>query len=349
MGFSFRPDGQVLAAGLENGAVVAWNLTKGAEALRWKYGGIVSGLAFSPSKRWLAAVTFDDKTGNDGSVRILNASDIENFKPVQTFHIGQDLRKPFFSPDSRFLGVFDSKTLHLIQTNPWKRLEQYDLAGEFIQAAFSPNGRLLVALGAGGIRRFDTATWQEMKPIITGHFWPGFKFSPDSQWLATTAEPIAHVLVASSQVWNLATGAEAAWNESRTLHQPQSRPPQGGRQELIKEAEHWPPAQDDQKHLHSPDGRWLAGIGESEVELMDPKSGRVGFLGHDGNVIDLAFSPDGRWLLTSSMDKTVRLWPLQAKDLIDQACKLLPRNLTKEEWKAFGVEGEYHKTCKNLP
>ena len=36
--------------------------------------------------------------------------------------------------------------------------------------------------------------------------------------------------------------------------------------------------------------------------------------GHDGAVHALAISPDNRWLVTGSGDKTARLWDLSAKD-----------------------------------
>ena len=36
--------------------------------------------------------------------------------------------------------------------------------------------------------------------------------------------------------------------------------------------------------------------------------------GHDGPVNAVAISPDNRWVVTGSLDKTARLWDLSAKD-----------------------------------
>jgi WD40 repeat protein/serine/threonine protein kinase len=62
----------------------------------------------------------------------------------------------------------------------------------------------------------------------------------------------------------------------------------------------------------SPDGQRLATAGADKlVQIANTKDGsRVrSFAGHEDRVLGVAFSPrDGRWLLTSSRDKTARLW-----------------------------------------
>lgn len=85
----------------------------------------------------------------------------------------------------------------------------------------------------------------------------------------------------------------------------------------------------------SPDGNWLACGGRDRIprlwRVQDPKSGKIGLpgpalAGHDKPadqkkneqtlVLDVAFSPDSRLLVTSGTDKTARIWEVASGKLI---------------------------------
>src|SRR3990172_7666199 len=67
----------------------------------------------------------------------------------------------------------------------------------------------------------------------------------------------------------------------------------------------------------SPDGKVIAGTGGSNnsgnaIKLWEAATGRelLTLNGHTSWVMGLAFSPDGKWLASTSLDGTVKIWNL---------------------------------------
>jgi WD40 repeat protein len=71
--------------------------------------------------------------------------------------------------------------------------------------------------------------------------------------------------------------------------------------------------------------------------------------GHDGAVHPVAISPDNRWLVTDSVDKTARLWLLQMKDLMNLARITVGRNFSADEWNLYFPGEPYRMTFPDLP
>ena len=62
----------------------------------------------------------------------------------------------------------------------------------------------------------------------------------------------------------------------------------------------------------SPDKRFLAAAGHLHVKLYDIKSTNpnpvLSFVGHTNNVTGVGFHCEGKWMVTSSEDGTVKIW-----------------------------------------
>ncbi|XP_057214990.1 WD repeat-containing protein 36 isoform X2 [Triplophysa rosa] len=71
--------------------------------------------------------------------------------------------------------------------------------------------------------------------------------------------------------------------------------------------------------LHRDSGMLAIALDDFVVNILDMETRRIvrKFSGHRGQINDLTFSPDGRWLITASMDCTIRTWDLPSGSLID--------------------------------
>jgi WD40 repeat protein len=68
--------------------------------------------------------------------------------------------------------------------------------------------------------------------------------------------------------------------------------------------------------------------------------------GHDKAVSGMAFTPDGRTLVSAGRDATIRFWNLaQPTDLEARVCDLAQRPITPQEW-TFHLPGKpYEAVC----
>ena len=84
----------------------------------------------------------------------------------------------------------------------------------------------------------------------------------------------------------------------------------------------------------SPDGRWRAKreFGSDSIQLKASDApDRPGILHRAGGIVDMAFSRDGRWLVTTSNDGTARVWALNREDMILESCGRLTHDLSQDD------------------
>ncbi|XP_014881849.1 WD repeat-containing protein 36 [Poecilia latipinna] len=71
--------------------------------------------------------------------------------------------------------------------------------------------------------------------------------------------------------------------------------------------------------LHRDSGMVAMAMDDFTLVVVDMETKRIvrKFAGHHGNITDMTFSPDGRWLVTTAMDCTIRTWDLPSGSLVD--------------------------------
>ena len=93
----------------------------------------------------------------------------------------------------------------------------------------------------------------------------------------------------------------------------------------------------------------LAGVGVDDVHVLDIETDQQIGREMPYSGIRIEWSADGS-LLTIPGDDRVTLWNFDTDSWDDIACEVAGRNLTREEWEAFGPRTvEYRATCDQYP
>ena len=154
-------------------------------------------------------------------------------------------------------------------------------------AVFSPNGATFATSGHdGALRVWDTSTGKPRGVLKRPGYAVGPSYSPNGHlvaaaWLSDIGDRIS--------ILDLATHQAREIPISTALHGLGTRP-------IVT--------------AFSPDGTRLAISIDNAVAVLDLASGRLlhGLRGHTAEVTDVDWSPDGRWITTTSVDRTARIW-----------------------------------------
>jgi energy-coupling factor transporter ATP-binding protein EcfA2 len=103
----------------------------------------------------------------------------------------------------------------------------------------------------------------------------------------------------------------------------------------------------------SPDGLLLASAGldkklqmwvvEHEEDLP------IEMTNNNGNIWDIAFTKDNKYLIASCNAGEIRIWPTDPRALAELVCPRLTRNMTREEWSLYVEKDKDPEiTCKSL-
>ena len=295
------PDGRT-AVTAGRATIRLWDTATGRERRRLEWGpGVLSAARLVNGGHTLLAAGSDD----DWRGSVLRSWDLGSGKEtVRTLRQGKNTwtdKLLAVSPDGRTSAWGrGNQVVALVELPTGRELRSLTVPGNWILGtSFLPDGRTLVTWGGdGAVRRWDLATGRERghflfvdrkedrpaMPVPVGG--GGINFhaavSPDGKFLAIGSDNRALAL------HDLATGEQVR------------------RQEPLPEAVY--------ALVFSPDSRTLAwgALGAPGVHLVETATlgERQSLTGHRGGICSLAFTADGRTLLSGSEDATVLVWDL---------------------------------------
>jgi len=243
--------------------------------LRGHKGSVLSSMFMPDGKQVVSG-------GRDGTIRIWNAKTGKQTSLLKESGPAPGISALAISPDGSMLA---SAKEHITLWDARSGVRRMVLRTPFPPVnslQFSPDGRLLASgLKAGRLARVEVwdVTTGRLTKTLRGEGDIGLLFSPDGAALTAVGRQ-------GIRRWDLRTGRELLCKLDV------------GRGWISSVAQ-------------TPDGTRLAvGMPSGAIRILDSNTGAelLTLLGHERSVAALAFSPDGRTLLSSSRDETARLW-----------------------------------------
>jgi WD40 repeat protein len=277
---AFDPTGRWMATAGDDKTVTIWDFREMRIALQLRgHSEAVTSVAFAPDGKTIAS----GSKGN--SIRLWDGSTGQLLKSFTGHTTG--VRSVAFSPEGQIVASASSDhTVKLWDVQTGRELRTLQGHSGVVNAlAFSPDGKTLAtASDDRTVRLWDAQTGALFQSLTHLGQILTVEFSPDGQRLATGGAWYRDGL----KMWDAVTAREIP---APPFHFPISSlafRPDGNALALA---------------YFGSDHHW-------DIDIIDLRDGRLlsHFVAHNHRIAQLAFSPDGYWLVSVSADKFIRCW-----------------------------------------
>ncbi len=285
---AFSPDGQWLASGSYDSTAQVWNVKTGQRISEFIEGTPVNVVSFAGQGRWVVSSSWD------GMARVwdaANGTEIARMTTESPTHIDAMAQRP----NTNQIAIGDNMGRVWV----WELQDPENIKAEFqgsvSSLGYSPDGKSIIAGSWDKTARIlDAKSGNQESQVTDDGKVVTAIFSPDGRYAA------AGSLAGTVQVWEASTGREVLRIDLGSYVSSVAFSPDSHRIAVAQGGfprDGWiifPNGVNDQPTVVTV---WDIATRQKIIELK-----------HDGLVNSIAFSPDGKWLLSASDDQTARVW-----------------------------------------